>query len=54
MTGSSSPAILIITAVGGSDGHRPLRMGAVAQPGVGCFCGHGTVEVMRQTGKSKT
>lgn len=40
MTSSPSQAIFSITAVGGSDGRRPLLMGAVAQPGVGFFYGH--------------
>ena len=33
-------AILSITAIGGSDGRRPLLMGAIAQAGVGYFYGH--------------
>ncbi len=33
-------AIMSITAIGGSDGRRPLLMGAIAQPGVGYFYGH--------------
>lgn len=40
MTSSISQALLSITAVGGSDGRRPLLMGAVAQSGVGFFYGH--------------
>lgn len=33
-------AIMSITAIGGSDGRRPLLMGAIAQAGVGYFYGH--------------
>jgi hypothetical protein len=33
-------AIMSITAIGGSDGRRPLLMGAIAQSGVGYFYGH--------------
>jgi hypothetical protein len=33
-------ATLSVTAVGGTDGRRPLLMGAVAQLGVGFFYGH--------------
>ncbi len=33
-------AIMSITAIGGSDGRRPLIMGAIAQAGVGYFYGH--------------
>ena len=33
-------AIMSITAIGGSDGRRPLLMGAIAQQGVGYFYGH--------------
>ena len=40
MTSSPSQAILSITAVGASDGRRPLLMGAVAESGVGFFYGH--------------
>jgi hypothetical protein len=40
MTSGSSQALLSIAAVGGSDGRRPLLMGAVAQYGVGFFYGH--------------
>jgi len=40
MTNGSSQALLSITAVGGSDGRRPLLMGAVAQSDVGFFYGH--------------
>jgi len=35
-----SSALMSITAIGGSDGRRPLLMGAVAQQGVGYFYGH--------------
>jgi hypothetical protein len=40
MTNNPSQVILSITAVGGSDGRRPLLMGAIAQAGVGFFYGH--------------
>lgn len=33
-------AILSVTAIGGSDGRRPLLMGAIAQAGIGYFYGH--------------
>ena len=33
-------AIMSITAIGGTDGRRPLLMGAIAQHGVGYFYGH--------------
>ena len=33
-------ALVSITAVGGSDGRRPLLMGAIAQSGVGFFYAH--------------
>lgn len=33
-------AVMSITAIGGSDGRRPLLMGAIAQVGVGYFYGH--------------
>ena len=33
-------ALMTITAIGGSDGRRPLLMGVVAQSGVGFFYGH--------------
>ena len=33
-------ALMSITAIGGSDGRRPLLMGAIAQQGVGYFYGH--------------
>jgi hypothetical protein len=37
---SETKALLSVVAVGGTDGRRPLMMGAVAQMGVGYFYGH--------------